>query len=96
MRKIFEISVLCGSLKYYFQITKVVTVLDATKKSEIECLHENLKNFSHLIAVGAYGGDCFLVHIGVDLPSASDTEMSKPPFCNNLCSKFQTLNQLLF
>ncbi|CAG9532936.1 unnamed protein product [Cercopithifilaria johnstoni] len=70
------------------KITKVVTVLDATKKNEIECLHENLKNFSHLIAVGTYGGDCFLVHFGIDLPNESDTELRKPPFCSNLCKPF--------
>ncbi|KAL3986365.1 hypothetical protein ACH3XW_42445 [Acanthocheilonema viteae] len=70
------------------KITKVVTVLDATKRNRIELLHENLKDFSHLIAVGAYGGDCFLVHFGIDLPNSSDVELQKPEFCSNLCKPF--------
>uniref|UniRef100_A0A158Q7Q8 ELYS-bb domain-containing protein n=1 Tax=Elaeophora elaphi TaxID=1147741 RepID=A0A158Q7Q8_9BILA len=69
------------------KITKIVTVLDATKKNEIECLHENLKSFSHLIAVGTCGGDCFLVHFGIDLPNVFDPELRKPPFCSSLCKE---------
>ncbi|VDO75939.1 unnamed protein product [Onchocerca flexuosa] len=70
------------------KISKVVTVLDATKRNEIECLHENLHNSPHLVAVGCYGGDCYLVHFGIDLPSITDPELKKAPFSSNLCSKF--------
>ncbi|KAK6109355.1 hypothetical protein QQG55_35670 [Brugia pahangi] len=69
------------------KITKVVTILDATKKSEIECLHENLRSFPHLVAVGTSGGDCFLVHFGIDVPNITDPELRKPPFSSNLCNE---------
>ncbi|EFO17553.2 hypothetical protein LOAG_10945 [Loa loa] len=70
------------------KITKVLTVLDATKKSEIKCLHENLKDFSHLVAVGTYGGDCLLIHFGIDLPNVTDRELRNPPFSSNLCKPY--------
>ncbi|VIO99275.1 Uncharacterized protein BM_BM11057 [Brugia malayi] len=70
------------------KITKVVTILDATKKSEIECLHENLRSFPHLVAVGTSGGDCFLVHFGIDVPNITDPELRKPPFSSNLCKSY--------
>ncbi|KAM3716490.1 Protein mel-28 [Dirofilaria immitis] len=70
------------------KISKVVTVLDATKKNEIECLHGNLKNSPHLVAVGTYGGDCYLAHFGIDLPDVTDPELGKAPFSSNLCKTF--------
>uniref|UniRef100_A0A1I8ERA1 ELYS-bb domain-containing protein n=1 Tax=Wuchereria bancrofti TaxID=6293 RepID=A0A1I8ERA1_WUCBA len=70
------------------KITKVVTVLDATRKNEIECLHENLRSFPHLVAVGTSGGDCLLVHFGIDLPNITDPELRKPPFSSNLCKPY--------
>lgn len=81
-------SISCCIWMNHFQISKVVTILDATKKSEIECLHENLKNLSHLVAVGTYGGDCLLLHFGIDFPNVTDLELRKPPFSSNLCSEF--------
>uniref|UniRef100_A0A915Q1J3 ELYS beta-propeller domain-containing protein n=1 Tax=Setaria digitata TaxID=48799 RepID=A0A915Q1J3_9BILA len=83
-----KMSRIVKKISVHRKISRVVTVLDSTKRNEIECLHENLRNSLHLIAVGTYSGDCYLVHFGIDLPNITDPELRNPPFSSNLCKPY--------